>query len=92
MQITILAPGSRGDVQPYVALGKGLKDAGHTVRVLATQDFQDLVTAHALDFFDLGGSMQTIAQSMQGLLEQGNFSRSCRVWGLPRSSWSARLL
>src|SRR3989304_2442765 len=73
MQVTIVAPGSRGDVQPYVALGKGLKDAGHTVRVLASQDFQSLITAYDLDFFDMGGSMQTVAQSMQVLLEQGNF-------------------
>jgi sterol 3beta-glucosyltransferase len=73
MQVTIIAPGSRGDVQPYVALGKGLKEAGHTVRVLASQDFQNLVSAYGLDFFDMGGSMQTVAQSMQGLLEQGNF-------------------
>ena len=26
MRIAIIAPGSRGDVQPYIALGKGLKD------------------------------------------------------------------
>jgi UDP:flavonoid glycosyltransferase YjiC (YdhE family) len=75
MKVTIIAPGSRGDVQPYVALGKGVKEAGHAVRVLATQDFQSLVTAYGLDFFDMGGSMQTVAQSMQGLLEQGNFLR-----------------
>ena len=72
MQITIIAPGSRGDVQPYVALGKGLKTAGHTVRLLTTHDFQDLVTAHSLDFFDVGGDMETIARGMQTLLEQGN--------------------
>lgn len=73
MKVTIIAAGSRGDVQPYVALGKGLKEAGHTVRVLASQDFQNLITAHGLGFFDMGGSMETVAQSMEGLLEQGNF-------------------
>lgn len=73
MKVTIIAAGSRGDVQPYVALGKGLKEAGHTVHVLASQDFQNLITAHGLEFFDMGGSMETVAQSMQGLLEQGNF-------------------
>jgi sterol 3beta-glucosyltransferase len=73
MKITIIAPGSRGDVQPYVALGKGLKEAGHKVGVMASKDFQDLITAYDLDFIDMGGSMQTIAQGMQTLLEQGNF-------------------
>lgn len=73
MKVTMIAAGSRGDVQPYIALGKGLKAAGHTVGVLASQDFQNLITAHGLDFFDLGGSMEAVAQNMQGLLEQGNF-------------------
>jgi len=73
MKITIIAPGSRGDVQPYVALGKGLKQAGHSVGILASQDFQSLITEHGLQFLDMGGSMQAIAQSMQNLLEQGNF-------------------
>ncbi len=71
MQITIIAGGSRGDVQPYVALGKGLKEAGHTVRILSSDDFHDLVTDYDLDFFTTGGSSQAVAQSMQALLEQG---------------------
>ena len=74
MQITIIAGGSRGDVQPYVALGKGLKEAGHRVSILTTQDFQHLVTSYGLKFVDTGGggSAEAVAQSMQKLLEQGN--------------------
>ncbi|MEO8356692.1 MAG: glycosyltransferase [Chloroflexota bacterium] len=34
MRIAIIALGSRGDVQPYIALGNGLKDAGHVVRLV----------------------------------------------------------
>lgn len=71
MQITIIAGGSRGDVQPYVALGKGLKEAGHTVRVLSTDDFRDFVTDHELEFFSTGGNAQVVAQKLQGLIEQG---------------------
>jgi sterol 3beta-glucosyltransferase len=73
MQVTIIAPGSRGDVQPYVALGQGLVEAGHKVRMLAAQDFHDLVTDYGLDSVDMGGSMESVAKDMQGLLEQGNF-------------------
>jgi sterol 3beta-glucosyltransferase len=75
MIVTILGAGSRGDVQPYLALGKGLRKAGHTVRVLTSQDFRELVAAHGLEFHDMGGSIETVTQSMQGLLEQGNFLR-----------------
>ncbi len=72
MQITIIAGGSRGDVQPYVALGVGLKEAGHTVRVLTSDDFQQLVTDYGLDFYTVGGNAQVVAQSMQATLDQGN--------------------
>ncbi|MBC8163449.1 MAG: glycosyltransferase family 1 protein [Roseiflexaceae bacterium] len=72
MNIVVIAPGSRGDVQPYVALGKGLQAAGHAVRILATQDFQQLVTDQGLGFVDMGGSAETGAQLMQDIVEQGN--------------------
>lgn len=73
MKITVIASGSRGDVQPYVALGTGLQAAGHTVTVLTTQDFQTLVTAYGLEFVEMGGSAQALAQShIKALLEQGN--------------------
>lgn len=73
MQIVMIAGGSRGDVQPYVALGTGLKAAGHQVRVLATQDFHGLVTDHALEFRPMGSSIQSEALSqMQAITERGN--------------------
>jgi UDP:flavonoid glycosyltransferase YjiC (YdhE family) len=34
MNVAILALGTRGDVQPYVALGAGLKEAGHEVTLV----------------------------------------------------------
>jgi sterol 3beta-glucosyltransferase len=86
MKIAIIAPGSRGDVQPYVALGKGLKQAGHTVRLLASRDFCELVTTYDLDFFDLGGSMQAVTQSMQVLLEQGDFLKILSSMGVAAKS------
>ena len=73
LAITIIAVGSRGDVQPYVALGVGLQQAGYTVGVLTSPDFRLLVTEHGLAFHDMGGNMQAVAQGMQHLLEQGNF-------------------
>lgn len=72
MKITFIASGSRGDVQPYVALGKGFMQAGHAVRVVAPQDYHNLVTSHRLEFVGMGGNVQAVAQEMQGLIEQGN--------------------
>lgn len=55
MNITILTYGSRGDVQPYVALGRGLQQAGYSVRLAAPETFADFVTGYGLDFAPLAG-------------------------------------
>lgn len=48
--------GSRGDVQPFVALGKVLRDTyGHRVRLATHGTFRDFVEENALEFFSLGG-------------------------------------
>ena len=75
MRIAIIALGSQGDVQPYIALGKGLKKAGHFVRLLTHENFEDLVNAHGLDFWAAKGNVQDVIQSkeMREVLEKGNF-------------------
>lgn len=75
MRIAIIAPGSRGDVQPYVALAKGLQDAGNVVRLVTHRNFEMLVTSHGIEFWPVEGSVEDIAQSreMRELLERGNF-------------------
>lgn len=49
VKVTILAPGSRGDIQPYIALGQGFRAAGHSVRLVTTIDHEALVRAHHLE-------------------------------------------
>ncbi len=75
MKIAIMALGSRGDVQPYLSLGKGLKAAGHFVRLITHQNFERLVTSHGLEFYPVKGDVQAVLESpeMLKLLEQGNF-------------------
>ena len=75
MRIAIIASGSRGDVEPYLALGKGLKNAGHVVRLVAHDNFGALVKAHGVEFWPVEGNTQDVAQSpeMRKLLEKGNF-------------------
>lgn len=50
MKITITAVGSRGDVQPHVALGRGLAAAGHEVKIAADVLFEKLVRENGLQF------------------------------------------
>lgn len=53
MRITILTLGTRGDVQPFVALGVGLQQAGHDVTVVTAEQFADFVAARGLAFAPL---------------------------------------
>jgi UDP:flavonoid glycosyltransferase YjiC (YdhE family) len=73
--IAIIATGSRGDVEPYVALGKGLAKAGLGVRLVTHEDFRGLVGAHGLEFWPVEVGVQAVAQSeaMRERLAEGNF-------------------
>ena len=56
MNVVIHVVGSRGDVQPFIALGKVLKDTyGHRVRLATHPVFKDFVTENDLEFFSIGG-------------------------------------
>ncbi|KAF2021850.1 glycosyltransferase family 1 protein [Aaosphaeria arxii CBS 175.79] len=55
LNIVIHVVGSRGDVQPFIALGVELQRYGHRVR-LATHDvFKDFVQSSGLEFYPIGG-------------------------------------
>jgi sterol 3beta-glucosyltransferase len=75
VRIVIIAPGSRGDVQPYVALGKGLKNAGHFIRFVSHKSFEALVTSYGLEFWSVDSDVRDIVESniMREQIEQGNF-------------------
>ncbi|MEH2126751.1 glycosyltransferase [Nostoc sp.] len=66
LQITILTVGSRGDLQPYCALGIGLKRAGHKVKVAAHENFESFVRKFDLEFAPIAGNMEEFLQSKQG--------------------------
>ncbi|KAI5458067.1 hypothetical protein BGZ63DRAFT_474529 [Mariannaea sp. PMI_226] len=56
LNVVIQIVGSRGDVQPFVALGKVLKDTyGHRVRIATHSTFQKFVEENGLEFFNIGG-------------------------------------
>ncbi|KAN0096759.1 glycosyltransferase [Hyaloscypha variabilis] len=63
LNIRIQVVGSRGDVQPFIALGE-LHKYGHRVR-LATHDvFQDFVTKAGLEFFPIRGNPEELMAYM----------------------------
>jgi sterol 3beta-glucosyltransferase len=53
VRVTLLTVGSRGDVQPLIALGLGLREAGHRVRLATHPRFASAVAHHDLEFAPL---------------------------------------
>lgn len=66
MNLTILTIGSRGDIQPIVALGKGLSVAGYNVTIATHAPYEDFVTEHGLGFFRIDGNPQELMEGDQG--------------------------
>ncbi|KAF7294590.1 Glycosyltransferase family 1 protein [Mycena indigotica] len=64
MNIVVMIVGSRGDVQPYVALGKLLASDGHRVRIATHETFRDFVSDAGLEFFSIGGDPQQLMSYM----------------------------
>ncbi|KAF4964451.1 hypothetical protein FSARC_7637 [Fusarium sarcochroum] len=56
LNIVIQVVGSRGDVQPFVALGCELRKHGHRVRLATHGIFRDFIRKAGLDFFSIGGN------------------------------------
>jgi UDP:flavonoid glycosyltransferase YjiC (YdhE family) len=55
LNIVIQVVGSRGDVQPFVALGNALQKFSHRVRIATHGVFADFVQSAGLEFFSIGG-------------------------------------
>lgn len=65
LNVVIHVVGSRGDVQPFVALGKVLKSTyGHRVRLATHPTFQGFVEENGLEFFSIGGDPSELMEFM----------------------------
>ena len=64
MRITILTYGSRGDVQPFLALAIGLQKAGYQLKLAAPHRFESFVTANNVPFVPLAGDPEVISQGL----------------------------
>jgi UDP:flavonoid glycosyltransferase YjiC (YdhE family) len=62
MRINLLIAGTRGDIQPAIALGVGLKRAGYTVRLVTFEEFRQLATGHGLDFYPIQLDMSALLE------------------------------
>lgn len=62
MKILITTFGTRGDIQPYIALGKGLLRAGYEVVLSTSEGYQSLVEEHQLQYIYLDRDLLQLTQ------------------------------
>ncbi|KAG6335630.1 hypothetical protein ID866_3466, partial [Astraeus odoratus] len=98
LHFTFLTVGSRGDVQPYIALAKGLIADGHRCKIATHKEFQTWIEAHGIEYGYVGGDP---AELMRICVENGTFTvaflkegllKACfRGWldDLLKTSWEA---
>jgi sterol 3beta-glucosyltransferase len=67
MNLTLLAFGTRGDVQPMLALAQGLRAAGHAVTVAAGSNFQSWVESHGMRYAPISADIEAMMRSPQGV-------------------------
>lgn len=66
MKIGIFTYGTRGDVQPYIALALGLMQNGHDVILAAPENFKELVEGFDVSFHPLYGDAEKIMNLPEG--------------------------
>ncbi|KAF3764048.1 family 1 glycosyltransferase [Cryphonectria parasitica EP155] len=96
LRVTCLTIGSRGDVQPYIALCKGLLAEGHKPKIATHLEFKGWIEKHGIEFAPVEGDP---GELMRLCIENGTFTVSflqkanstMRSWldGLLSSSWLA---
>lgn len=55
LRFTMLTIGSRGDVQPYIALAKALIKDGHSAKIVTHAEFGDWVRSYGIEFATIAG-------------------------------------
>ncbi|MDA0242846.1 MAG: glycosyltransferase [Chloroflexi bacterium] len=81
MKILILALGSRGDVQPFLALAVGLRDAGHHVTLAAPYNYREWIVSYGIHFHPARFNPHEMLQrpEVQKMIKSRNVVRQIRV-------------
>ena len=74
MKIIVTAIGTQGDVEPFLATGKILKEKGHQVICAFSEQFRDLTESCDLEFCSLGRKLYDLNDSDIGRIIMGGGS------------------
>src|ERR1700743_2137402 len=76
MRITVIAVGTRGDVQPLIALAKGLRKAGHAVRFATEEISSKAIQDAGLEYYRLSGDSESFSAGPAGVAFRESLDRS----------------
>ena len=76
MKILLSTFGTRGDIQPFIALGKGLKAAGHAVAMCTPEGFRASVETHGLRYEPMDNSFFDLIQTEAGRAAFESFGKA----------------
>lgn len=83
MKITLLTIGTRGEVQPCIALGLGLQAAGHQVNIATHATFETFVRDPGLGFSPINVDIEGFLNSKDGraIMDSGhNLARTFQIF------------
>jgi sterol 3beta-glucosyltransferase len=63
MKIILTSIGTRGDIEPFLAIGKILKEKGHQVIFASSGQFRELTESCDLEFASLGKKLDDLSES-----------------------------
>lgn len=64
MRVLLSTYGTRGDVQPFVALAKALKARGHEVALCTPTGFRDMVERHAVPYAHMDNGLLELTEAV----------------------------
>lgn len=95
-RFALLTIGSRGDVQPYIALALGLMEDGHQVMIVTHDEFKEWVEGYGIEHRQAGGDPAALMKLSveHAMFSPGFFKESLggfRTWldDLLRDAWIA---
>lgn len=81
LRILISSHGTRGDVQPYLALAVGLQQAGHQVTLTTSYNYTEWIQAYGVNAHPTRFSLQAFMQQPETLavMKSGNLVQQFRI-------------
>lgn len=84
MRVLLATLGSRGDVEPFLALALALQRAGHTPTLCASQRFQSWIEAWGVAYAPMDNGFVELLESFDG---RADLEHAATTFGMARTVW-----